>query len=198
MFSQLHLVLAPHVAIIWSKGTLEFMMENDADNNPICVKCDICDKEFNTSNKRWKFIFKRHKKSHESPEFTCHVCGVNFARKDSLLKHEKKHSDSYNCTTCKKIFTQKDNLIRHQKKHKAKENFICHCGKQFLRKDNLQRHSIHCKQPQKNKHPITRGRCKNQLQCHICGKVFARKDVLKRHIASHQSQLHSCEECGKS
>ncbi|PIO25469.1 hypothetical protein AB205_0189010, partial [Aquarana catesbeiana] len=104
-----------------------------------------------------------------------------FAKKESLVKHEKPHTGkhSYSCTECGKSFVCKGDLVKHQKIHTGERLYSCsECRKSFNKKDYLVKHK------------------KFHMEF---GKSFIRKGDLLKHQKLHTNdRLYSCTECRKS
>ncbi|VDI37730.1 Hypothetical predicted protein [Mytilus galloprovincialis] len=55
--------------------------------------------------------------------FRCRTCGMKYARKDNLIRHQQNHSNiNYECEHCGFTTKRKDVLTKHMKrKHECKE-----------------------------------------------------------------------------
>ena len=92
-----------------------------------CHICDMCGFVAQT-----KKIFSKHKKTHDTGEFSCDKCSKEFTRLQSLWEHNAKVHSS-NKFTCLQV-------------HKPK--ISCpHCMKEIR---NLEKHNNTCKKYKKN------------------------------------------------
>ena len=88
------------------------------DNMNICDMCGFVAKT--------KKIFTKHKKTHDTGEFSCDICPKKFTRLQSLREHTSKvHStNKFACTICDKCFSEKTRLKQHENTHKSNCNSL--------------------------------------------------------------------------
>ena len=97
-------------------------------------KCEICEKRFQTNQKKNQHIRNVHG---EVKTFICNVCNRIFGRKEQLTLHLKNYHQegqrNYKCESCEKSFIQSGALKYHIKSfHEGQRNYKCdHCGKHF-------------------------------------------------------------------
>ena len=180
------------------------------------IKCEICDKVFG----KWD-SYKRHMISHQNEKpYVCETCGLNFKKKQLLVKHTKRiHEKEYkfSCEQCNEKFFERYNLKLHVKTVHLKEfNYQCEdCGRKYAELHKANR--CICK----NRTPGTvRKRLENlpmnteeleklpKLTCDICEKVFVGQDALQAHkelghkmnveIPVDKSKYFKCGNCDKS
>ena len=81
---------------------------------------------------------------HPNRMFVCCFCGLELARRSSLMEHLKKHESGrsqYPCPMCEKQFARKITLDDHINIHKGEEPFSCDCcGRKFASRYSLSRH----------------------------------------------------------
>ena len=72
-----------------------------------CHICDMCGFVAQT-----KKIFSKHKKTHDTGEFSCNICSKEFTRLQSLWEHNAKvhSSNKFTCLICDKDFLLKIGL----------------------------------------------------------------------------------------
>lgn len=103
------------------------------------LHCDVCD--YSTTR---KFSLQRHKDIHENKRrFICEICGKTFRNLLNLKDHHAFiHSDQRNfkCQHCPQTFKNKSSLVRHDRKHSNTRPCVCHCGDTFQRACHLLRH----------------------------------------------------------
>ena len=79
-------------------------------------ECETCGKVFQHASS-----LSRHRQTHrKSLTFVCYECGLQFTRKDSLQKHQKKCSVKatvWNCEQCSRTYHHKTSYTRHMKIH---------------------------------------------------------------------------------
>ena len=156
--------------------------------------CEFCGQRFTEK----KYLF-RHMATHTG-EFVCPKCKREFARKESLLLHQRtcdpeglKAAGMYPCNLCKKVFVRELSLQNHMALHT--EEFKCeNCNQCFASKFSSYRHicgrTIKKEEPEDNE-------IDKPYKCSECLKSFANEDYLKRHMKIHSGQL-CCTICKKS
>ena len=120
------------------KPKMSIISERQAKNTFKCPKCHLFLKT--------KISLKRHLEK-KICKFSCRVCGKNFARCDSLRKHELIHDSNsiqnFPCEIpdCGKTFKLKQQLQNHGKTHSNVTYFHCAiCSIGFKEKHSYQRH----------------------------------------------------------
>lgn len=82
------------------------------------------------------------------PIFECYICKRTYGCKNSLKHHWPDHIGGrkrFKCDLCSKDFARIDSLGRHQRIHKNEYPFTCvQCGKKFRFKKSLQVRYISC------------------------------------------------------
>ncbi|XP_041354038.1 zinc finger protein 569-like [Gigantopelta aegis] len=164
-----------------------------------CVECQ----------KKYKSCagLKKHMFSHNAEKkYACH-CGKTFSNPESLLHHEKLHSDErpFACDQCSKAFVMRATLKKHIKRvHEnvkridiTKKPYVCDCGKRFAVESYLTNH-IACYHADFKPHV-----------CHLCQKQFSKRFMLNKHVKKDHpgsipqkdnnvpKQTVPCETCGK-
>ncbi|XP_061188855.1 PR domain zinc finger protein 15-like [Saccostrea echinata] len=182
--------------------------------------CKHCGKHFKSIH-----YLKLHIPMHTG-KFSCKFCGFNFARKDSMLKHdckmkkvikllEKDGKDIFQCLLC---------LIEMEDIKEAREHYLSHkkdlrcinCNEVFGKQQLLRDHIC----PNASEKPIKCDICKhpfpsqkslmrhlaihtNIFQCPNCLKTFARKDSQLKHILvccperAEEYKVYACSKCRK-
>lgn len=152
-------------------------------------KCKICDKVFDTQQKREyhnKIVHLRvrHNK--------CGHCGETFRGNRERNKHmEKEHGvkiKKVKCKACDRSFPNQSALTIHLRKdHLMERLHVCpECGMGFFTKPALARHTI--------KHSNLK-----EYVCEYCHKAFARKHTLREHLRIHEEDRRfKCELCGRA
>ena len=138
----------------------------------------------------------------------CQFCGKHFKFRNSMLKHERKHSGKkFSCTQCGKKFTDSYNFKIHSC---GNERFLCpDCGKDFPSQVCLTHHQndshlkisvgfcYRCGKEYYNERPfkrhLKRKSCRGlktaSRKCDRCSKVFSKPSNLRTHIKNlHQKQ----------
>lgn len=152
------------------------------------VKCDLCEKEFES-----KKALKRHENTHSKLKiYPCEVCLKMFrtiAQKDT---HVSTHftEGEFKCDECPYVAKRVVYLKSHMKRHRKEYTSFCEiCQEGFFSKDKLLTHNIqkHDAQP---------------FQCEICKKIFSSKNSFyihnKTHIPLEERVNYQCELCGRS
>ena len=103
--------------------------------NPITLKCDICDKEFKTNYGLKKHFNITH---NLEKEYQCNICQKVFKIQSQLTVHMKVHETKKkqkceSCDSCGKAFYQSWILKRHiDSVHNGQKDHKCDsCGKEF-------------------------------------------------------------------
>ena len=105
--------------------------------------------------------------------YSCKKCPASFKHKNSLIRHEKNHSDKkhFTCTVCNISFQRADDLKRHTaNRHKTeKHHFKCtKCPKVFKYKRGLVQHE--------------KTHTDEKIVCPVCQVTFTHEHNLNRHI----------------
>ena len=117
-------------------------------------------------------------------ELDCNVCNRHFQKRDSLIRHFKKHTKKFVCRKCTQAFKNRESLENHNiEKHG--QAFLCTaCGKTLHGKRSFLTHmTIHDGKP---------------FGCPYedCGKKFLTQKFLTDHINTHTGlQPHECSTC---
>ena len=97
--------------------------------------------------------------------YECPRCDSEYSHQSSLSRHIKKEHQLFNyyCVFCNKNFARKDTLKRHNDSvHGANLSWACNiCNKTFNRKDNYKRHMGH------HQNTPSKFKCKNHSNCNF-------------------------------
>ncbi|XP_059619833.1 zinc finger protein OZF-like [Phlebotomus argentipes] len=152
-------------------------------------------------------------------EFSCSKCGSYFARRKSLMRHQKTNKCleiSFRCNICNRVFVRKRNLVQHMGTHSTKDKpFKCpDCPKLFSVEEQLTAHASTHRGLKKHQCREC-GKCFNMISslkdhlrihsgerpflCSICGKGFSQSTNLKQHTMRHNKMKpYKCDTCGKT
>ena len=121
-------------------------------------------------------------------QFTCHVCGLEFTKKEALNYHIKRNHENpegFKCPKCPRMLKSESGLKYHMNIHDGLA-YSCHvCPKVLKSKHGLAYHmNIH-----------------NNAQaflCNDCGKSFVTKQKMQNHVrAKHTMERpYVCDTCG--
>ncbi|GLV36720.1 uncharacterized protein CBL_02445 [Carabus blaptoides fortunei] len=135
---------------------------DDTNDRDVCNKCDGVNKLF-----------------------SCTQCEEKFEGIDSLIEHEKLHSEmtpSFVCSICKYSYTRDSHLQAHMRIHTGEKPYTCNmCNESFAWNHHLQRH-------------LTRVHYKENCNfCTTCHKAFGSIEELQNHLKTHTNQTRSTE-----
>ena len=104
--------------------------------------CDLCKKEFQTTQRKLEEFKNRHLRNCEENEFYCRICEIKFSQHQNLKRHMKSiHQGirNHKCNKCEKSFFQSSSLKAHyMQKHDLNGKYVCKlCGKKFSRQAEL-------------------------------------------------------------
>lgn len=150
-------------------------------------------KSLKAENKKQNRCSSNHKTSSNRKkinELRCHLCFLQFSRKEKLEAHLKSHQglDPLQCPICFKTYTTKGILVRHMPIHSNEKRFVCStCGKYFVHYGSFDAHNkaIHDKANAK------------KYECGLCGKVFLHHGSFRTHKLAHENKKDkTCLVCG--
>jgi len=98
-------------------------------------------------------------------KYCCDTCGIKFAWRSNLRRHERKHTAQ--------------NLLPGSVANKAQHFQCSYCGRVFKQAGNLRRHILRHVEPDKFQHP--------SYSCKLCGQRFLWKKGLVRHLRNAHS-----------
>ena len=153
----------------------------------------------------------------------CQFCGKIFRFRNSMLRHERKHSGvKFECQHCDSSYTTQYHLHRHNcSAQEANPDYMLNrilctqCGQGFTSNQSLREHFE--RQHGEGVAPMLCPDCgkgfygksslkrhmkfacvsSDQLKCNICSKVFDRRSALVNHMRSHQDRpVFACSGCG--
>ena len=124
----------------------------------------------------------------EEGQFTCHVCGLEFNKREALnyhLKRNHENPEGFKCPKCPRMLKSESGLKYHMNIHDG-FTFSCHmCPKVLKSKHGLAYHmNIH--------------NSSQAFLCNDCGKSFVTKQKLQNHVrAKHTMERpYVCDTCG--
>ena len=168
------------------------------------VRCDECDKVFNSKNKLAQHVAKVHK----FKDCVCDVCGKSFNKLNALQNHKRTHQtvqcescdktfklstfymhrktcqNVYKCTDCDYTTKIKKDLNKHQVVHTSKLQQCLFCSYSTEKTSNMKRHILNVHSDQK-------------LSCNECDKQFSRESSLANHKESAHTPKVKCNLCDK-
>ncbi|OWF47845.1 uncharacterized protein LOC110453822 [Mizuhopecten yessoensis] len=105
--------------------------------------CKICRKTFTFVPDRQRHMVEMHGST--SYKKTCSTCGLMFATKSRLKKHETLHTGEkpFPCHICHNVFRTRAGLSVHLQYHTGERQYSCTvCNKSFLMKNHLKLHTM--------------------------------------------------------
>ena len=155
------------------------------------LKCNICDKSFNS-----KISIERHRQTvHITNTSKCKDCGKTYSNRKALSDHKNYVHTNFqklSCNLCGKKFNALHHLQIHTEGVHLLKRWKCDdCEKDFSTKAGLTKHkaTIHCNETQ------------GKIPCTLCGSTFTRKDSHRKHMREfheNEAKEHSCQFCNKS
>nr|CAD7591702.1 unnamed protein product [Timema genevievae] len=146
--------------------------------------CRQCDVMFESSEE-----LDDHKGKDMCSNHPCQFCDKKFKTKNSLVKHERLHTNErpYMCEQCGKSFRTRTILRSHLDTHDKSRKFVCtDCGKAFNNKANFKHH--------------TATHLNRAFLCDICGKTLKSLSYLRVHKLNHKNpdllKRFACDMCG--
>ena len=147
-------------------------LNNHYKSNHQRIKCEICERLFNTPSG-----LKKHRYTHLDKPFKCSTCGKSYPFQSQLSSHKITHSEvqEYTCnaTSCNKSFKRKNEYILHCKIHYGIDHKCLHpgCNYSNYNERNLVAHQkIHTPEVKK-------------YICNYCGMDFLHYMQRSCHIA---------------
>ncbi|XP_046364177.2 zinc finger protein 808-like [Haliotis rufescens] len=154
---------------------------DDAKDEEV-LRCQICDKEFESSRAR-----KVHQATHPGGFVSdCELCGKHFKNGSNLARHMRMHRGEkpYKCKVCGKKYADRKTVIIHERVHTGERPHKCEqCGKDF---SNPKSYRYHIRQ-----------HLGKRVKCGTCGKTFASSANLSVHLRTHGDQQFLCDICDK-
>jgi len=172
----------------------EYNYDNDSEEEEetenIVMKNDV--KEEEASHNSIKEEVDESKVNTNSSEST--VC----EKKEKKKRIRKLVPPSINaCQFCGKIFRFRNSMYRHERKHTGIKYECEVCGESYQNKNYLKHHK--CKPGEGNRRRSDKNKEKQTFTCHICGNIYQNNESLKNHInIIHNGQRNfPCDICGK-
>ncbi|XP_065086934.1 zinc finger protein 91-like isoform X2 [Ochlerotatus camptorhynchus] len=184
-----------------AETSLQLLTDNSTRRSS-AIKCDHCDKKYNSRK-----ILGAHFRKHHKP-IKCSICGITIYGAQKVLYHKLTHEElPYNCATCKKKFGSKLDFEEHVSncvpeqidspkltlkdrsdpkvaKEKPSGKDCPQCGKNVRDAVALKRHIQHSHVP---------------TTCNICGISFPSFLRVRYHKAAiHKIAKHKCPRCSKT
>ncbi len=175
--------------------------------------CDRCGRHFVKQE-----ALNKHMLLHDQEMlYSCHVCGLKYARPGELTRHLRKHSvETYQCQDCAVNFKDPKEYKKHmQTSHGQIKAFVCSfigCNFKADKPSNLEKHAaIHSDiklymcpkcgksfaQPNGLRSHLRSCLQQRNYLCDICGSKFNHLQSLKSHRLLHTGEKpHTCKDCG--
>ncbi len=204
-----------------------FRLQSDLANHlGIHKQCVICEQRFST----YSDLKMHNKVKHQGNSYLlCKQSGTKFTRVTYLPSHQNTAVKSFHCDKCGINFAHRAHLERHQKFHlKAQQNnnlelelWTCDCGATYSNRISLKRHqtsplglkSWPCKlcpksfalkcslEAHQKSHPAVKQEKKTcRVKCGVCDELYMSLEELKLHIKKHKkdNKDYNCRDCGLS
>ncbi|XP_002133872.2 uncharacterized protein [Drosophila pseudoobscura] len=144
-------------------------------------------------NGEYGFVRRRRcRKDKDSPNDLaniCHICGLKFSLRNSLLAHLRRHlgQRTHICSECPKKFFNSTALRVHQRTHSKELPYVCeHCARGFVNASKLNQH-------------VKRHRNQRDFPCNRCDKAFYTAHERDRHIRAHLNIRDKvCPHCSRA
>ncbi|CAH1792910.1 unnamed protein product, partial [Owenia fusiformis] len=159
--------------------------------SPGHVLCDVCGKSF----KYPRYMVEHRRNMHGERDVPCPKCDMKFTTQMTLKHHLLKHEDAaanYACEICGLTFKRKQNLNEHKRRHATHK--CGGCDEEFQHAKYLLQHlteNASCTEKHDKTYP----------KCAICNRLFTTTSTLRVHLKkmhnSGDSEVFTCEECGK-
>lgn len=84
----------------------------------------------------------------QEKNYTCFICGAQFARSDHHKRHLLIHEEpKHKCDVCSMSFRRSDKLLIHRRRHTELMNYTCeNCNLGFMDISSIKTHiNFHCK-----------------------------------------------------
>ncbi|KAH8420412.1 hypothetical protein KR009_009915 [Drosophila setifemur] len=135
------------------------------------------DGEFRYVRRRRSKKFQEEQEQEQERDLAnvCHICGLKFALRSSLLAHLRRHlgQRSHACDVCPKKFFSSTALRVHQRSHTKELPYVCeHCARGFVNASKLNQH-------------VKRHRNQRDFPCNRCEKAFYTAHERDRHLRAH-------------
>ncbi|SPP89645.1 uncharacterized protein LOC117591180 [Drosophila guanche] len=144
-------------------------------------------------NGEYGFVRRRRRRTDkDSPNDlanVCHICGLKFSLRNSLLAHLRRHlgQRTHICPECPKKFFNSTALRVHQRSHSKELPYVCeHCARGFVNASKLNQH-------------VKRHRNQRDFPCNRCDKAFYTAHERDRHIRAHLNIRDKvCPHCSRA
>lgn len=159
-------------------------LQNHSCKEKLKYPCEVCKKIFYR-----KGYLNNHKCSKDIHPPFCDICNTNFATKNNLMVHMRRHKSEkpFKCDFCYKYFVTVTEKKAHMVSvHTGQRNYVCDvCGKMFSSSTRLLDHR-------------RRHFNEKRYKCSNCDKNFVNLTALKSHMFIHSESPRSlvCELCG--
>ncbi|XP_051864482.1 zinc finger protein 853-like [Drosophila albomicans] len=154
--------------------------------------------------------------SPSSLEHICHICGMKFSLRTSLLAHLRRHlgQRTHACNECPKKFFNSTALRVHQRSHTKELPYVCeHCARGFVNASKLNQHlKRHAEQRdypcsrcdkafytahERDRHTRAHLNIRDKV-CPYCNRAFVVGSAYYAHLNLHRGEKrYSCSNCGQ-
>ncbi|KAH8399816.1 hypothetical protein KR215_003242 [Drosophila sulfurigaster] len=151
-----------------------------------------------------------------SLEHICHICGMKFSLRTSLLAHLRRHlgQRTHACNECPKKFFNSTALRVHQRSHTKELPYVCeHCARGFVNASKLNQHlKRHAEQRdypcsrcdkafytahERDRHTRAHLNIRDKV-CPYCNRAFVVGSAYYAHLNLHRGEKrYSCSNCGQ-